>query len=168
MAEATITRIRTATPKRWQSALKRAFDSGITLYQIAGTGEAVVTSQREPGTVYRTDGTICDCAAHMLSGDPVCAHRALFLYNQGLLELESTPEPEPPASARSVDRLRFGLEQGGNWIADLTARQLRGEAIDIDLIREAYREVGKYAEAVARATAATPRHVASFDAARAA
>ncbi len=92
---ATIIRIRTATPKRWQAALQRAFDSGITLYQIAGTGEAVVTSQREPGTAYRTDGTVCDCAAHTLSGDPVCAHRALYWYSRGVLELD--PEPEPPA-----------------------------------------------------------------------
>ena len=78
---------RLATLARWAAALERADANGVTVYRIAGTGEFVATSQREPGTVYRTDGTTCECAAAVLGNDPVCAHRAAVRRALGWLSL---------------------------------------------------------------------------------
>src|SRR5687768_13468415 len=92
-----IRRPRAATPARWQAALRRALENGVKVYQISGTGESIATSQREPGTAYRTDGASCECAAALLGGDPVCAHRAAYWHRAGVLDLDPEPEPMAPA-----------------------------------------------------------------------
>jgi hypothetical protein len=93
--------IRTGSPDRWRRALQRALFAGVDVKQIAGTGEWIVSSASRPGICYRTDGTSCECEAAMLSGDPVCLHRAAFWHAQGLLDLD--PEPDPPAPIAAVE-----------------------------------------------------------------
>ena len=87
---------RTESPERWRAALERAIQNGIEPLQIAGTGEWVVTSATRLGTVYRSDGTACECEA-ALALDPICQHRAAVRFVRGLLAPD--PEPEPPAAA---------------------------------------------------------------------
>src|SRR5215212_4112996 len=60
------------TPERWQSALRRALDNGVRVYQISGTGEYVATSTSKPGTAYRCSERDCECEAALFGGDPVC------------------------------------------------------------------------------------------------
>ena len=83
---------RVETPARWRAALERAIAAGIEPLQIAGTGEWVVTSATRLGTVYRTDGTRCECAAAQ-SGNPICQHRAAVRFVLGW-----GPLPAPPAA----------------------------------------------------------------------
>src|SRR5689334_10521886 len=89
-------RARVATPARWQSALKRALDNHLQVFQLASSGQCVVTSASKHGTVYETDGVECSCEAG-LNNDPICQHRAMIWYVRGMLDLD--PEPEPPAPA---------------------------------------------------------------------
>ena len=97
---ATITHIvsrKSATPERWQQALSRAIANGVKVFQVAGSGEHVATSASEPGTVYRTDGVSCECAAAVLGNDPVCCHRAAFWLHVGVLDPEPPTTPAAPA-----------------------------------------------------------------------
>ena len=90
---------RQATPERWQAALARAIEKGITARQIAGTGQWVCNSGSRVGIAYATDGIECQCEAAMLGGDPVCVHRAAYWAARWTLDLDPDPEPEPPTSA---------------------------------------------------------------------
>lgn len=90
---------RVATQERWVKALQRAFDNGLSAYEVANTGAVVVTSKSDPGTAYQTDGVECGCQA-WLNGDPICQHRALYHHLRGVLDLD--PEPTPPAAPVAV------------------------------------------------------------------
>src|SRR5215218_7296683 len=92
--------VRTASTEWWQRALQRALFARVEAKQLAGSGEWIVSSASRPGIAYRTNGIDCDCEAAMLGGDPVCLHRAAYWFAQGVLELDT--EPQPPASAAPV------------------------------------------------------------------
>ncbi len=84
---------RAVSPERWRRALARAQAEGLRLYRVAGSGEVVVTSSRLNDTVYATDGLVCECEAAMLGGDPLCKHRAIFWFEQGMLNLDASIFP---------------------------------------------------------------------------
>jgi hypothetical protein len=84
---------RTASAERWEKALARALANGLEVFQVADTGERMVTSASQLDTLHRTDGRECTCAAG-LAGDPVCQHRAVVRFVMGWL-----PEPSPTAPA---------------------------------------------------------------------
>ena len=113
---------RTASPERWRNALKRARAEGLRLYRIAGSGDVVVTSSRLHDTVYATDGLTCECEAAMLGGDPICKHRAIFWFEQDMLNQDASVFPNvmaiaalggpvPPRRDRSFDRIERGPER---------------------------------------------------------
>ncbi len=113
---------RVATPERWRNALKRAHSEELRVYQVAGTGEAVVTSSRLNDTVYATDGIACECEAAMLGGDPICKHRAIFWFERGLLNRDASVFPNVMGiaalgwpvqsnSGRAFDRIERGPER---------------------------------------------------------
>jgi hypothetical protein len=111
---------RVATPPRWQGALRRALAEGITLRQLAGSGQWVATSGRDPGVAYETDGVACSCAAAQLGNDPVCKHRAVFWHRQGVLDLEPDP-PTPAAPAVAVMKIvpcPYCGGSGRDWVTD--------------------------------------------------
>ena len=84
---------RTESAARWEKALARALANGLEVFQVADTGERMVTSASQLDTLHRTDGRACTCAAG-LAGDPVCQHRAVVRFVMGWL-----PEPSPPTPA---------------------------------------------------------------------
>ena len=86
-------RTRTASAERWEKALARALANGLEVFQVADTGERMVTSASQLDTLHRTDGDSCTCAAG-LAGDAVCQHRAVVRFVMGWL-----PEPSPQAPA---------------------------------------------------------------------
>ncbi len=91
-----------ASPARWQRALRRAFDEGVAVAQVSGSGMWVATSGTKKGTAYQlsvTNGVVwgCDCLAG-LNNDPCCKHRAAYWHRQGLLDLDDDPEPTPAAA----------------------------------------------------------------------
>jgi hypothetical protein len=90
--DTTVPRIRVESPERWQSALMRALDAGIHVYQVSGTGQWVATSASKPGVCFAVTTDECQCEAAMLGGDAVCLHRAALRCELGLLW------PEAPAS----------------------------------------------------------------------
>lgn len=89
---------RVASPERWQKALARAIENGVSAYQVANSGAWVVTSKSNPGVVYQTDGVECGCQA-WLNGDPVCLHRAAYFAAVGMLDLDGDNNPEPSPTA---------------------------------------------------------------------
>ena len=97
---------------RWQSALKRATDKGVKIFQIESTGVYVATSGSRPITAYQTDGIRCECPAGV-AGDPVCQHRAKFWQAMGMLELDG---PQAVACASYDATGQVWLE--GSWSAD--------------------------------------------------
>jgi hypothetical protein len=86
---------RVANPARWQKALARALACDLAIYQDSMSGAWLVTSQFRPDVVHTTDGHACSCEAHMLGGDPICAHRALYWHTQGMLDLEASAPVAP-------------------------------------------------------------------------
>ncbi len=121
-----VVRTKAASPERWQRALQRAQFASVEAKQLAGSGEWIVSSASRPGVAYRTDGISCDCEAAMLGGDPVCLHRAAYLSAQGVLELDSEPDPPAPAAAIVFFRCR-GVEAScpvcqGAGVASLPAQ----------------------------------------------
>jgi hypothetical protein len=86
-------RTRTESAERWEKALQRAIANGLEVFQVADTGERMVTSASQLDTVHRTDCRHCTCAAGV-AGDPVCQHRAVVRFIMGWL-----PEPSPAAPA---------------------------------------------------------------------
>lgn len=100
MSTATRThRQRTATPDRWQSALRRSIENGVQVFQIASSGQWVATSASKPGIVHETDGITCTCEAAVFGNDPICQHRAAYYHRQGVLDLELTAEEMAAAAA---------------------------------------------------------------------
>src|SRR3954454_6898831 len=87
-----------ATLDRWVKALERAAGEGISAFQIASTGQWVVTSASDPLTAYATDGIDCDCLA-AVNGDGVCKHRAIVLHLTGRLVIG----PMPPITIIDLD-----------------------------------------------------------------
>jgi hypothetical protein len=87
----TTRRTRTASPARWQKALKHAFDQGVTVRQLQ-CGVWVATSGADATSAYAVTLHDCECRAAQ-EGDPVCKHRATLAYTLSHL----APEPEPPA-----------------------------------------------------------------------
>ena len=99
-------RQRTATPERWQAALRRAIADGVQVRQIGSTGQWVATSATDKAMAYLIEATNgiahgCGCKAGEFD-DPVCCHRAAFYHLAGLLDLDDDPEPEPPAPAATA------------------------------------------------------------------
>lgn len=98
MATAKITRRqRTATPERWQAALRRALAEEIEVRQLAGSGAWVATSGSDAATAYEVSQFGCSCPADEF-GDPVCKHRAAYWHAVGVLDLDPDPEPPTPAA----------------------------------------------------------------------
>ena len=93
MAVQTQQRTRTETAERWERALARALANGLEVFQVADTGERMVSSSSQLDTLHRTDGYACTCAAGV-AGDPVCQHRAVVRFVMGW-----RPEPSPAAPA---------------------------------------------------------------------
>jgi hypothetical protein len=86
-------RTRTESAERWAQALERALANWLEVFQVADTGERMVTSASQLDTLHRTDGRDCTCAA-AVAGDPICQHRAVVRFVSGWL-----PEPSPAAPA---------------------------------------------------------------------
>jgi hypothetical protein len=116
---------RRATPERWQAALRRAFDNNLRLYQVSGTGQHVVLSGSKVGVAYATDGRDCECKS-WLHGDPVCQHRALYWYHQGVLDLDE-PSDAPAQTARCGACHGDGFEKmpTGDRLSDWVGVQCR-------------------------------------------
>jgi hypothetical protein len=87
---------RAASPARWQSALGRALDNGVRVYQVAGTGQWIATSASKPGVCFAVTTEACECEAAQLGNDPVCQHRAALRCELGLLWPDA-PTPLTPA-----------------------------------------------------------------------
>ncbi len=98
VAQGAIVRVRGESQERWQAALQRAFESGLEVFTVAGTGQHVVTSATRLDLVYICDGVQCGCEAAR-RGDSVCTHRAAVQYVRGQLD----PEPEPCGCPRHRD-----------------------------------------------------------------
>ena len=92
---------RTESAARWEKALARALANGLEVFQVADTGERMVTSASQLDTLHRTDGRSCTCAAG-LAGDPVCQHRAVVRFVMGWLPEQSPPEGSPSPSAPAL------------------------------------------------------------------
>src|SRR5688500_10832520 len=70
VSQAAPTRRREATPERWAKALERAVANGLEVFQVADTGERLVTSASRLDTLHRSDGYGCTCEA-AVAGDEV-------------------------------------------------------------------------------------------------
>ena len=84
-----VNRHRVESPERWAKALQRAIEHGIDVLDIAGDpAHFAVESQSRPGVVHLVDaaGRVCTCEA-AVTGDPVCAHRAIVRFAAGLLAM---------------------------------------------------------------------------------
>ena len=86
MAQARVT---PATPERWAKALRRAFDEGVAVAQVGGSGMWVATSGTTSGTAYQHRRYQRRRVGLRLPGrvnnDPCCKHRAAYWHRQGLL-----------------------------------------------------------------------------------
>ncbi|MDP9366894.1 MAG: SWIM zinc finger family protein [Chloroflexota bacterium] len=91
----------TATPARWQAALRRAFKEGVQVRQLAGSGAWIATSGTDAATAYVVSLGECECPAGE-HGDPVCKHRAALAHRLG--RLNADPDFEPPAPAAPAAR----------------------------------------------------------------
>lgn len=109
---------RTATPQRWATALNRALDAALDIYQVADTGERFVTSASQQDIIHRTDGVSCSCAA-AVSGDPVCSHRAVVRFVMGTLPAVVVPISDLVA-AGVVERCKRCFGQGEYWAGSVT------------------------------------------------
>lgn len=123
-----------ASNVRWQAALKRAITNGVRVRQLAGSGQWIATSGRDPLVAYETDGVRCECPAAVLGNDPVCQHRAAFWHATGALALDDG-EAEPAAAADptrgltaeeitalKADALRYAVERNAPLIDPFTGR----------------------------------------------
>ncbi len=95
-----------ATPARWQAALRRAFEEGVQVRQLADSGAWIATSGTDAAIAYEVEVVAglahrCACPAGA-SGDPVCKHRALVHFRHGLLDPEP-PTPAAPALVPAMD-----------------------------------------------------------------
>jgi hypothetical protein len=99
---------RQSGPQRWQAALCRALEEGVTVRQVNANGMWVAASGTDRSMAYLleiTGGIVhsCTCPAGQ-HGDPVCKHRAQWYFNAGLLSLDNdTPEPAGPALGNMID-----------------------------------------------------------------
>ena len=94
--------VRTESAARWEKALARALANRLEVFQVADTGERMVTSASQLDTLHRTDGRTCTCAA-ALAGDAVCQHRAVVRFVIGWLPEPSPRDAGPCASCHHPD-----------------------------------------------------------------
>lgn len=78
------------TVSRWHRAAERALAQGVTVRQVASTGQWIATSGSAADVAYALDvtGAVahgCDCPAGQVS-DPVCKHRAAWYLLIGALD----------------------------------------------------------------------------------
>src|SRR4051812_30657527 len=106
----TANRQRVASPERWAKALQRAIDHGIDVLDIVGDPtHFAVESQSRPGVVHLVDaaGRVCTCEAAM-TGDAVCAHRAIVRFAAGLLAMPVAPAVAAKGAASTGESIECG------------------------------------------------------------
>jgi hypothetical protein len=123
--------------ERWQRASERARLAGVQVRQLAGSGQWIATSASDPTVAYETDGVICNCAAALLGGEPVCLHRA------ALRDHLAPPDPGPPA----------------HQAYDPQAEQLQWAYNDRE---RAYRDLERYTAKIERGDVLTDSEYAAF------
>ncbi len=109
-----------ATPARWQAALRRAFEEGVQVRQLAGSGAWIATSGTDAVTAYVVSLEQCECPAGE-HGDSVCKNRAALEHRLGRLNADSEPEPPTPAAPS-------GRRPGRMNLTDTELVILRGQA----------------------------------------
>ncbi len=115
----TPTRPRLDTPERWQAALRRARDRGVSVRQLAGSGAWIATSTTDPCVAYEV--TTHTCASHAgQHDDPICLHRALLRYLLGWLEFDPEPVPPTPAALCQPERPCPDCSGDGWWYGSTT------------------------------------------------
>lgn len=85
---------------RWQAALTRAYDEGVDLRQLVGSGAWIATSASDITAAFMVTEHACECFAAEFS-DPVCKHRAMLRHRLGHLPM---PERVPHAIRRRRKR----------------------------------------------------------------
>jgi len=100
---------RPATPARWQAALRRALEEGVSVRQLAGSGAWLATSGTDPLKAYElavVGGVVRSCNGPAGQfGDQCCKHAARFYFLLGTLDLEADPTaPQPGPCCASCGR----------------------------------------------------------------
>ena len=85
---------RPVTDVQWSRALDRALSEGLDVLVEPISGEAFVESATSPGTLYAVTAFSCSCPAGQ-RGTP-CKHRACYMAQIGVLDLEPEPIAERP------------------------------------------------------------------------